>query len=129
MAVKLSKDGKCFGHAKLTIVSTPRFDYRFGSEFVRINIDAALRQLQNNGNYKGRLNAIYTPEDGDGSLYEKDQIEHSFKWSPVKVYEKLSPRSWTIDRMETRCRVLVKRWCNYTSCGCTIYSNTNNFRS
>ncbi len=88
----LVRDGKCFGHAKLTIVSTPRFDYRFGSEFVRINIDAALRQLQNNGNYKGRLNAIYTPEDGDGSLYEKDQIEHSFKWSPVKVYEKTFPR-------------------------------------
>ena len=99
----LVRDGKCFGHAKLTIVSTPRFDYRFGSEFVRINIDAALRQLQNNGNYKGRLNAIYTPEDGDGSLYEKDQIEHSFKWSPVKVYEKTFPRGvgpsteWKLD--------------------------------
>lgn len=99
----LVRDGKCFGHAKLTIVSTPRFDYRFGSEFVRINIDAALRQLQNNGTYKGRLNAIYTPDDGDGSLYEKDQIEHSFKWSPVKVYEKTFPRGvgpsteWKLD--------------------------------
>ncbi len=99
----LVRDGKCFGHAKLTIVSTPRFDYRFGSEFVRINIDAALRQLQKDGNYKGRLNAIYTPEDGDGSLYEKDQIEHSFKWSPVKVYEKTFPRGvgpsteWKLD--------------------------------
>jgi hypothetical protein len=88
----LVRDGKCFGHAKLTIVSTPRFDYRFGSEFVRINIDAALRQLQKDGTYKGRLNAIYTPEDSDGSLYERDQIEHSFKWSPVKVYEKTFPR-------------------------------------
>jgi hypothetical protein len=99
----LVKDGKCFGHAKLTIVSTPQFDYRFGSEFVRINIDAALRQLQKDGNYKGRLNAIYTPEDGDGSLYEKDQIEHSFKWSPVKVYEKAFARGvgpsteWKLD--------------------------------
>ncbi|WP_417355390.1 S8 family peptidase [Flavobacterium sp.] len=99
----LVRDGKCFGHAKLTIVSTPRFDYRYGSEFVRINIDAALRQLQRNGNYKGRLNAIYTPEDGDGSSFEKDQIEHSFKWSPVKVYEKTFPRGvgpsteWKLD--------------------------------
>ncbi|MDI1324433.1 MAG: S8 family peptidase [Algoriphagus sp.] len=88
----LVRDGKCFGHAKLTIVSTPSFDYRFGSEFVRINIDAALRQMHNDGTYKGRLNAIYTPEDGDGSSYEKDQIEHSFKWSPVKVYEKTFSR-------------------------------------
>ncbi len=99
----LVRDGKCFGHAKLTIVSTPLFDYRYGSEFVRINIDAALRQQQRNGNYLGRLNAIYTPEDGDGSLYEKDQIEHSFKWSPVKVYEKTFPKGvgpttdWSLD--------------------------------
>lgn len=99
----LVKDGKCFGHAKLTIVSTPRFDYRYGSEFVRINIDAALRQQQKNGKYLGRLNAIYTPDDGDGSLFEKDQIEHSFKWSPVKVYEKTFPKGvgpttdWSLD--------------------------------
>lgn len=88
----LVKNGKCFGHAKLTIVSTPKFDYKYGSEFVRVNIYAALRQLQKSGNYKGRLNAIYTPQNGDGSSFEKDQIEHSFKWSPVKVYEKIFPR-------------------------------------
>lgn len=99
----LVRDGKCFGHAKLTVVSTPGFDYKYGSEFVRVNIDAALRQMQKNGNYLGRLNAIYTPEEGDGSLYEKDQIEHSFKWSPVKVYEKTFPRGvgptteWSLD--------------------------------
>ena len=99
----LVREGKCVGHAKLTIVSTPRFDYRYGAEFVRINIDASLRQLQKNGTYKGMLNAIYTPDDGDSSLYEKDQIEHSFKWSPVKVYEKTFPNGvgpttdWSLD--------------------------------
>lgn len=99
----LVRDGKCFGHARLTIVSTPRFDHKYGSEFVRINIDGALRQLQRNGKYLGRLSAIYTPDDGDGSLYEKDQIEHSFKWSPVKVYEKTFPKGvgpttdWSLD--------------------------------
>jgi hypothetical protein len=99
----LVREGKCFGHAKLTIVSTPRFDYKYGAEFVRINIDAALRQLQKDGHYLGRLKAIYTPDEGDGSLFEKDQIEHSFKWSPVKVYEKTFPRGvgpsteWSLD--------------------------------
>ncbi|MEZ4780636.1 MAG: S8 family peptidase [Flavobacteriaceae bacterium] len=99
----LVKEGKCLGNAKLTIVSTPRFDYKYGSEFVRINIDASLRQLQKNGGYLGRLNAIYTPDEGDGNLFEKDQIEHSFKWSPVKVYEKTFPRGvgptteWSLD--------------------------------
>ncbi|RZJ36553.1 MAG: S8 family peptidase [Flavobacterium sp.] len=99
----LVRAGKCFGHAKLTIVSTPQFDYKYGSEFVRINIDASLRQLQSNGHYLGRLNAIYTPDPGDGGQYEKDQIEHSFKWSPVKVYERTFPRGvgpttdWSLD--------------------------------
>ena len=84
----LVKNGKCTGKARLTIVSTPPLDYKYGSEFIRVNIDARLRQLQKDGKYKGRLEAIYAPETGEGGLYEKDQIEHAFKWSPIKVYEK-----------------------------------------
>lgn len=84
----LVKSGKCIGKVRLTIVSTPPLNYRYGSEFIRVNIDARLRQLQNDGSYKGRLDAIYAPKSGKGSLYEKDQIEHAFKWSPIKVYEK-----------------------------------------
>ncbi|MFI5452255.1 hypothetical protein ACHMWN_08870 [Pedobacter sp. UC225_61] len=84
----LVNEGKCRGYAKLTLVSTPPFDYRFGSEFVRINVEGHLRQEQADGGFVGRLNAIYTPENKDGNLYEKDQIEHAFKWSPVKVHEK-----------------------------------------
>lgn len=57
-----------------------------------MNIDARLRQLQKDGKYKGRLEAIYAPESGEGGLYEKDQIEHAFKWSPIKVYEKNSQK-------------------------------------
>ncbi|KJD36442.1 hypothetical protein PW52_04590 [Tamlana sedimentorum] len=99
----LVKNGKCTGKAKLTIVSTPDFDYKYGSEFVRINIDAYLRQQNRDGKYVGRLKSIYTPDDGESSLYEKDQIQHSFKWSPVKVYEKTFPKGvgpttdWSLD--------------------------------
>ncbi|MDT0539755.1 S8 family peptidase [Croceitalea sp. P059] len=99
----LVKDGKCIGQAKLTVVSTPNFDYKYGTEFVRVNIDGFLRQQDKNGSYKGRLKAIYTPDDGNSSLYEKDQIQHSFKWSPVKVYEKTFPKGvgpttdWSLD--------------------------------
>ncbi|WP_222537023.1 S8 family peptidase [Pedobacter polysacchareus] len=88
----LVKNGKCLGFAKLTVISTPQFDYRYGAEFVRVNIEASLRQQQKDGNYKGQLKAIYTPEGADISKYEKDQIEHGFKWSPVKVYEKAFPK-------------------------------------
>lgn len=99
----LVKNGKCTGKAKLTIVSTPDFNYKYGSEFVRINIDAFLRQQNRDGKYIGRLKSIYTPDDGENSLYEKDQIQHSFKWSPVKVYEKTFPKGvgpttdWSLD--------------------------------
>ncbi len=84
----LVQNGKCYGYAKLTVVSTPPFDYRFGSEFVRINIDGFLRQQQNNGGYKGRLEPAYLPDRKTSHLYEKEQIEHGFKWSPIKVFEK-----------------------------------------
>jgi hypothetical protein len=88
----LVQDGKCKGYARLTIVSTPPFDYRFGSEFVRVNIEGYLRQQQDDGSYKGRLDSIYLPETKKNNLYEKEQIEYGFKWSPIKVFEKHFPK-------------------------------------
>ena len=99
----LVKNGKCIGHARLTVVSTPPFNYIYGAEFVRINVDAALRQQQKDGKYKGRLKPIYTPDTKDLSQFEKDQIEYGFKWSPIKVYESSFPKGvgpstdWTLD--------------------------------
>ena len=84
----LVDNGKCFGHARLTVVSTPPFDHRYGAEFVRINIDGSLRQQQDDGTYKGRLLPLFLPDDREGELYEKNLIAHSFKWSPIKVFEK-----------------------------------------
>lgn len=88
----LVNENKCFGHARLTIVSTPPFDYKYGAEFVRINIDGHLRQQQKDGKYKGMLKPLYLPEGSAGELYEKNQISQSFKWSPVKVFEKSFPK-------------------------------------
>lgn len=52
--------GKCRGRAKLTLVSTPPLDARYGSEFVRINVKTALQQEQEKG-WKGRLDPLYLP--------------------------------------------------------------------
>lgn len=84
----LVKNNKCFGHARLTIVSSPPLDYRYGAEFVRVNVEGHLRQEQKDGSYKGRLESIYMPSESADDLYEKNQIANSFKWSPVKVFEK-----------------------------------------
>lgn len=79
--------GKCRGSAKLTLVTTPPLDSRFGSEFVRINIDAALQQEQARG-WKGRLDPLYLPSSRGAHAVEAERIEHDLKWSPVKVFGK-----------------------------------------
>ena len=83
--------GRCKGKAKLTLVSTPPLDARFGSEFLRININAALQQEQDRG-WKGRLEPLYLPSSRESPAVEAELIEHDLKWSPVKVYEKTFPQ-------------------------------------
>lgn len=85
-------NGKCRGRAKLTLVSTPPLDPRFGSEFVRVNIDAALQQDKGDGHWKGQLDPIHLPAKRDFHPGEAERIKHDLKWSPVKVYEKTFPQ-------------------------------------
>jgi hypothetical protein len=92
----VTEDGKCRGAAHLTIVSTPPLDPRFGSEFVRINIDAALQQedfdKQGKQQWKGRLDAVYLPGKADTPVVEAERIEHALKWSPVKAFARNMPK-------------------------------------
>ena len=83
--------GKCMGYAKLTLVSTPPLDARYGAEFVRLNINAALQQSQDAG-WKGRLDPLYLPSSRGAHAIEAELIEHGLKWSPVKVFEKTFSR-------------------------------------
>jgi hypothetical protein len=89
-------EGKCRGAARLTLVSTPPLDQRFGDEFVRVNIDASLQQEDFNRNgeagWRGRLDPIYLPGKGEAPAIEAELIEHGLKWSPVKAYAKAMPR-------------------------------------
>jgi hypothetical protein len=102
-ACLVAQGGICRGNARLTLVSSPPLDQRFGSEFVRVNIDASLQQEQapkidpdtgevKPGGWKGRLNPIYLPEGSERALYEAERIEQGLKWSPIKIYEKSMPR-------------------------------------
>lgn len=87
----VSPEGKCRGRAKITLVSTPPLDARFGSEFVRVNINAVLQQEQANGGWKGRLEPLYLPSRREAPPIEAERIEHDLKWSPVKVLAKTFP--------------------------------------
>lgn len=100
----LVKDQKCFGHARMTLVSTPPFDYRYGAEFVRVNLDAYLRQEKELGSekYQGRADPVYLPSSEQSHYFEPDLIKHGLKWSPIKVYERnmqgLGPSTnWRLD--------------------------------
>lgn len=84
--------GKCRGRAKITLVSTPPLDARFGSEFVRVNINATLQQEQAAGGWKARLEPLYLPSKRDARPIEAERIEHDLKWSPVKVLAKTFPQ-------------------------------------
>lgn len=88
-------DGKCRGTARLSLISTPPLDIRFGSEFVRVNIDAALQQedFDREGvpHWRGRLDPVYLPGAAERRTMEAERIEHGLKWSPVKMFEKTMP--------------------------------------
>jgi len=89
----LVKDGgNCRGRAKLTLVASPPVDPRFGAEFVRVNIDAALQQENDDGGWKGRLDPIYLETHSDAHAIEAERIEHGMKWNPVKMYGKTFPK-------------------------------------
>src|SRR3546814_6370625 len=91
--------GKCRGRAKITLISTPPLDARFGSEFVRVNINATLQQEQADGGWKGRLEPLYLPSKRESPAVEAALIEHDLKWSPVKVLAKTFQQG---DRKSTR---------------------------
>ncbi len=80
-------DGKCSGEVKLTLVATPPLDYRFGPEFVRVNIDAALQQEDAKGKFSDALEPTHVFFEGGGSD-ERTMIQHQLKWAPTKTFAK-----------------------------------------
>lgn len=75
--------GGCSGKVKLTLAYRPPVDRNYGGEFVRINLDAYLRQevidkKTGDVSFRGKLK-------GDGAKrMEKELVEHGAKWWPVK---------------------------------------------
>lgn len=77
----VDENGACSGHARLTWTYRPPVDRGHGGEFVRVNLDAFLRQeVLKNGKtaFEGRL------KDEGRKMLEKDLIKNGAKWWPVK---------------------------------------------
>ncbi len=86
-----STTGACRGEARMTLVYRPTLNREFGSEFVRINIDAHLRQ-EHDGKFMGRVAQAFLPEADEDAPFEHELITHGLKWWPIKAYHKTFPR-------------------------------------
>ena len=85
--------GACSGRAKMTLVFGPPLDPAFGAEFVRINLEASLRQRETSQDaskppsYVNRIAPRYLPNSAGLGVPEKALITHGLKWWPNKQYE------------------------------------------
>lgn len=89
----LVTDGRCSGRAKVTLVYAPPLDPAFGAEFVRVNLEASLKQRQlepaSDGSirFTNQISARYLPKSTNLAIPEKALIDHGLKWWPAKQYE------------------------------------------
>ena len=91
----VDQNSRCSGHARMTLVYAPPLNPAFGAEFVRVNLDAALKQRgieivrkDEAASYYNRIKPLYLPSSTRGrGVYEKALIKHGLKWWPVKKYE------------------------------------------
>lgn len=75
------------GEIIMTVVYSPPLNSQHGAEYIRANVDATFGSYD--PDHEGKLNhkgLIPMDAPSKSSLYEEALIEHSFKWSPVKVY-------------------------------------------
>ena len=89
----LVQNGRCSGRAKITLVYAPPLDPAFGAEFVRVNLEASLKQRQDipasDGTirYINQIDSRYMPKVKNLAVPEKALIDHGLKWWPTKQYE------------------------------------------
>ena len=89
----LVTNGACSGRAKITLVYAPPLDPAFGAEFVRVNLEASLRQRQavpapdGSIRFLDQIASRYLPKTGSLAIPEKALITHGLKWWPAKQYE------------------------------------------
>lgn len=85
----VAKDGKCKGKVTMTLVYKPFTIQSYDAEYIRVNMDAFLRQEKIDTktgeiSYRG-----FFQNDSDSTL-EKERIEHGQKWWPIKKRQRLT---------------------------------------
>jgi hypothetical protein len=83
----------CRGIVRMTLVYDAPIDPAFGTEFVRVNLDAYLRQRQptdrkdGKPSWRDQIRQCFLPKSSGLTVPERALIEHGLKWWPTKRYE------------------------------------------
>lgn len=89
----LVTDGKCRGHAVLTLVYAPPISDAFQTELVRVNLDASLQRMDpKTGRFKAQCVDTFSDGTTSTGAREKELIEDGLKWGVVKQSQFTSPR-------------------------------------
>lgn len=82
----------CRGLVRMTLVYDAPIDQAFGTEFVRVNLSAHLRQRQpvdrsdGKPSYYDQISQAFLPRTGKLTIPERSLIDHGLKWWPSKRY-------------------------------------------
>jgi len=97
----LIKNGRCIGHVKVTMVSTPTLDYDYTEELVREDISVSLHQVDKDEKSLGtKLKPIYHISKGKDEKVTRNEYELRegyYKWNPVKVYDVVFTKGFPVD--------------------------------
>jgi hypothetical protein len=83
----------CRGRVRITLVYDAPIDQAFGTEFVRVNLSAHLRQRQpvdrrdGKPSFRDEISQAFLPRTGRLTIPERALIDHGLKWWPTKRYE------------------------------------------
>ena len=81
--------GAVRGEFMMTLVYEPPLDPTYGAEYCRSNVEVSLGTYDIGKSGKPEHRGKVPPEPRNlSSMYERQLVEHGFKWSPVKVYRK-----------------------------------------
>lgn len=84
-------NGRVEGEFLMTLVYDPPLDPTAGAEYCQVNVDVSLGTYDagpgGKSEHKGQIPLDPDPADLS-KLYERNLVEHGFKWSPLKVYRR-----------------------------------------
>lgn len=98
-------DGKVKAEFFMTTSYDPPLDENRAFEYCLVNIEAGLGEINNEGQFKGKV-----PSEGTG--YEQDLVSGSYKWSPVKVHHKKYSRGVDVENWKLQVKMLTRQGFN-----------------